>query len=164
MKYFSMFSGVGGFELGIQRALCSGPAGLNTKEFNTPQDSSNTEKSDTRQQPLCIGYSEIDKHAIRCYHERFPDHFNYGNARDIIAEQLPDFDMLVGGFPCQAFSVAGKRGGFSDTRGTLFFEIARIAKVKKPRLMVLENVKGLLNHDKGKTFATILTAIGELGV
>lgn len=78
-------------------------------------------------------------------------------------ENLPDFDLLCGGFPCQAFSIAGKRGGFRDSRGTLFFEIARIARVKRPAFLCLENVPGLLSHDKGRTFQTILAALSELG-
>jgi DNA (cytosine-5)-methyltransferase 1 len=69
----------------------------------------------------------------------------------------------VGGFPCQAFSIAGKRRGFEDTRGTMFFELARILRAKQPRLFVFENVKGLLNHDHGKTFRTIITSLDELG-
>lgn len=80
----------------------------------------------------------------------------FDDARKIVPEQLPDFDLLVGGFPCQSFSIAGARKGFDDTRGTLFFEIARIVAVKKPKYLFLENVPGLLNHDSGKTFETIL--------
>ena len=75
----------------------------------------------------------------------------FDDARKIVSEQLPDFDLLVGGFPCQSFSIAGARKGFDDTRGTLFFEIARIASVKKPKYIFLENVPGMLNHDKGRT-------------
>lgn len=76
---------------------------------------------------------------------------------------MPDFDLLCGGFPCQAFSVAGKRRGFDDTRGTLFFEIARVAGAKRPQYLLLENVPGLLSHDKGRTFAAILAALNDLG-
>ena len=83
--------------------------------------------------------------------------------REVRAEEIPDHDLLTAGFPCQSFSIAGKRGGFEDTRGTLFFEIARIAKQKQPRFLLLENVKGLLSHDKGKTFGTILNTLDELG-
>lgn len=137
MKYFSMFSGIGGFELGIERA--------------------------TNGQWECIGFSEIDKHAIATYSNHFPNHKNYGDAKTINPIELPDFDLLCGGFPCQSFSIAGKRLGFEDTRGTLFFEIARIIEAKRPRLLLLENVKGLLNHDNGRTFATILASLDELG-
>ena len=83
----------------------------------------------------------------------------FDDARKIVLEQLPDFDLLVGGFPCQSFSVAGARKGFDDIRGTLFFKIARIAAVKKTKYLFLENVPGLLNHDSGKTFETILNTL-----
>lgn len=136
MRYFSMFSGIGGFEKGIDQAGATG---------------------------ICIGYSEIDKYAIKVYERNFSGHRNYGNATAINAADLPDFDLLVGGFPCQAFSVAGKRLGFNETRGTLFFDIARILKDKRPRHFVLENVKGLLSHDSGKTFTTIIRVLTDLG-
>lgn len=113
--------------------------------------------------PVCIGYSEIDKYAIETYQQHFGGHQNYGDATKINAAELPDFDLLVGGFPCQAFSVAGKRKGFDDTRGTLFFDIARILSEKRPRHLVLENVKGLLSHDSGKTFQTIVGVLTDLG-
>lgn len=87
----------------------------------------------------------------------------FDDARKIVSEQLPDFDLLVGGFPCQSFSIARARKGFDDTRGTLFFEIARIASVKKPKYIFLENVPGMLNHDKGRTFETILRTLDGLG-
>jgi len=130
-----MFTGIGGFEYGIQQAL------------------PNAE---------CVGYSEIDKYAIQTYERHFK-HKNYGDATKINPEELPDFDMLCGGFPCQAFSIAGKRRGFQDTRGTLFFDIARIVKVKRPKIVLLENVKGLLNHNKGETFRVIIQTLSELG-
>lgn len=111
----------------------------------------------------CIGYSEIDNRAIEIYNKHFPNHKNYGDATKIKPEELPDFDLLVGGFPCQTFSIAGKRKGFDDARGTLFFDIARILSEKRPRYLVLENVKGLLTHNKGKTFQRILEVLAELG-
>jgi len=136
MKYLSLFSGIGGFELGIQQAdMC---------------------------QPECIGYSEIDKYAIQVYNKHF-NHKNYGDITKINESTLPDFDLLVAGFPCQSFSIAGKRGGFNDTRGTLFFDVARILKEKQPRLCLLENVKGLLSHEQGATFRTIISTLDELG-
>ena len=133
MKYFSLFSGIGGFELGIG------------------------DKAE------CIGFSEIDKYAIQIYQKHFPNHKNYGDITKINADELPDFDFLCGGFPCQAFSIAGLRRGFEDTRGTLFFEIARILQAKRPSLLLLENVKGLLSHDKGATFERIIQTLDELG-
>ncbi len=111
----------------------------------------------------CIGYSEIDKYACSVYEKHFEGVKNYGDATRINPDELPDFDLLVGGFPCQAFSVAGKRRGFDETRGTLFFDVARIIANKRPRYLVLENVKGLLTHDSGKTFQTILRVLTDLG-
>ena len=131
-----MFSGIGGFELGLQNS---------DYEFE------------------CVGYSEVDKYAISIYERHFPNHRNFGDATKIKTEDLPDFDFLVGGFPCQAFSIAGQRRGFDDTRGTLFFEIARVLRDKRPRYFLLENVRGLLSHDKGKTFKTILEVLSNLG-
>ena len=113
--------------------------------------------------PTCVGFSEIDKYATSIYKHHYPEHKNYGDATTIDAAELPDFNLLVGGFPCQAFSIAGKRAGFSDTRGTLFFEVARILKAKKPRLFLLENVRGLLSHDKGRTFQTIIGVLSDIG-
>jgi len=207
MKYFSMFSGIGGFELGIQRAFESRQQepirqGSIGQHIQRQRDISNGDV--WRGQPqsqeghrilngVCIGYSEIDKYAIKVYERQFngdnrpnlrngsekiqnnssdtqerkdrttSGHYNYGDATKIVAAELPDFDLLVGGFPCQAFSIAGKRAGFNDTRGTLFFDIARILKEKQPRHLVLENVKGLLSHDSGRTFTTIIGVLTDLG-
>ncbi len=146
MKYLSLFSGIGGFELGIQQALK-----IVQVSFKK------------RRQFDCVGYAEIDKHAACIYERHFGNHKNYGDVTKIKTSELPDFDLLVGGFPCQAFSIAGKRKGFEDSRGEVFFEIARILRAKKPRLVFLENVKGLLSHNNGKTFKTIITSLVELG-
>jgi DNA (cytosine-5)-methyltransferase 1 len=166
MNYFSMFSGIGGFELGIQRAsdkqLATIKQDWQGRNGNTNEDESDVLPT-SRTSPLCIGYSEIDKYAIKVYERQFNGHTNYGDATKINPSELPDFDLLVGGFPCQAFSIAGKRKGFDDTRGTLFFDIARILAEKRPRHLVLENVKGLLSHDSGKTFQTILGVLSDLG-
>ena len=179
MKYFSMFSGIGGFKYGILRAYrkkngggqedTEGDKGQRFQSSQSQGGSSsegwNGEQLDSSSigGATCVGYSEIDKYAVSIYEKHFKGHKNYGNCREINWEEVEDFDMLVGGFPCQAFSIAGKRGGFDDTRGTLFFEIARCIEQKQPRLLVLENVKGLLSHDKGNTFYTILTTLDELG-
>ena len=96
MKYLSLFSGIGGFEVGI----------LNSQYGDKLE---------------CIGYAEIDKYADSIYRKRFPEHKALGDVTKLKTSDLPDFDLLVGGFPCQAFSIAGKRRGFDDTRGTLFF-------------------------------------------
>jgi len=162
IKYFSMFSGVGGFEIGIQRACFKNEEqegegvgvekGLCGEQFNECSNGFS-----------CVGFSEVDKYAVSVYRKHFPNHKNYGDATKINPDKLPDFQMLCGGFLCQSFSIAGKRLGFEDTRGTLFFDIARIIKRKKPQIVFLENVKGLLSHDNGKTFATILATFDELG-
>lgn len=107
----------------------------------------------------CIGFSEIDKFAIQTYQKHFPHHHNFGDISKIKTKDLPDFDLFVGGFPCQSFSIAGGRLGFEDTRGTLFFDCARIIKAKQPKYFILENVRGLLSHDQGKTFRTIVDVL-----
>ncbi len=137
IKFFDMFAGIGGFRSGLE--VIGG--------FE------------------CVGYCEIDKYAKQAYEAMYDTggELYFDDARKIVPEQLPDFDLLVGGFPCQSFSIAGARKGFDDTRGTLFFEIARIAAVKKPKYIYMENVPGLLNHDSGKTFETILHTLDELG-
>jgi DNA (cytosine-5)-methyltransferase 1 len=110
-----------------------------------------------------VGACEIDKYARQIYAKQFPGVPIHNDATALQGDTLPQFDVLCGGFPCQAFSIAGKRKGFSDTRGSLFFEIARIAKEKQPSLLFLENVKGLFNHDNGETFRTILSSLDEVG-
>lgn len=140
LRVFSTFTGIGGFEVGIKNAGAT--LGVDTE---------------------LVGYSEIDKHATNVFNYHFKGVKNYGDITKIKEADLPDFDCLVGGFPCQAFSVAGKRLGFDDTRGTLFFDLARILRAKRPRLFVFENVKGLLNHDHGRTFRVIIATITELG-
>jgi DNA (cytosine-5)-methyltransferase 1 len=162
MKYLSLFSGIGGFELGIQQAYESNNK-PQVEGLPTEDNLSNINSDNVQRTPTCIGYSEIDKYACQIYNKQFANHKNYGDITTIEPKELPDFDLLVGGFPCQAFSVAGKRKGFDDTRGTLFFDIARICAEKRPRLVVLENVKGLLSHDSGKTFQTILGVLSDLG-
>lgn len=110
-----------------------------------------------------VGACEIDKYAQQVYRKQFPGVPIHNDASKLQAESLPQFDVLCGGFPCQAFSIAGQRKGFKDTRGSLFFEIARIAKEKRPSILFLENVKGLFSHDKGETFRTILNSLDEVG-
>lgn len=137
IKYLDMFSGIGGFRSGLERI-----GGFE-----------------------CVGYCEIDEYARRAYETLYDTkgEMCFEDARTINPDMLPDVDVICGGFPCQSFSIAGKRRGFDDIRGTLFFEIARIAAVKKPALLFLENVPGLLSHDEGRTFATILSTLDEIG-
>ena len=187
MRYFSTFSGIGGFELGINQAYEHYLSLRNRKTMEqhdtqtesmfcleAPQSGPQHQRGISNpasqskpvldiRRPHCVGYSEINPSAIAIYHKQFPSHKNYGDITTINLGELPNFDFLVGGFPCQSFSVAGKRKGFNDTRGTLFFEIARIVRQKQPSFLLLENVKGLLSHDKGRTFTIILTTLSELG-
>lgn len=165
MTYFSLFTGIGGFELGIQNASIHLSETARKEQGKHPRLGPNDGNSlvGGQQLPHCVGYSEIDKYAIQIYQSHFPDHKNYGDITKIDECSIPDFDLLVGGFPCQSFSITGKRLGFQDTRGTLFFHIARILGSKKPRLFLLENVKGLLSHDEGRTFRTIIATLDELG-
>lgn len=132
--YASLFAGIGGFETALNR--------LGGR---------------------CVFASEIDKHARKAYEVLYGGDVLHGDITKIDAKNVPDHDLLTAGFPCQAFSVAGKRKGFDDTRGTLFFEIARIAKEKRPKALLLENVKGLVNHDKGRTLNTIVQTLCDTG-
>lgn len=142
-KFIDLFAGIGGFNIAF----------------------SNTGAK-------CVFVSEIEKNARKTYEHNFkkkePWIFNSGNfAGDITkvnAKEIPDFDILTGGFPCQPFSQAGHKKGFEDTRGTLFYDIARIIKEKKPKAFFIENVRNFLKHDNGKTFETIRKVIEkELG-
>lgn len=137
IRFFDMFAGIGGFRSGLEAV-----GGFE-----------------------CVGYCEIDKYAKQAYEAIYntESEVYFHDARTIEPKELPDIDLICGGFPCQSFSIAGKRGGFDDARGTLFFEIARIAAVKRPSYLLLENVPGLLSHDKGRTFATILGTLSKLG-
>ena len=164
LKYFDAFSGYGGFSLGIQQAY---EDLLKTERKQQGRDEKNSTDAESQflgtQQPSCVGFSEINKYAIQVYEKHFPSHKNFGDITEINPATLPDFDLFCGGFPCQSFSITGKRRGFDDTRGTLFFDIMRIVRVKRPRFILLENVKGLLSHDGGITFDTIIRTIDELG-
>ena len=138
IRFFDMFAGIGGFRSGLERI-----GGFK-----------------------CIGHCEIDAKANQAYSAMYSTEGEvyYADAREIEAEKVPDFDLLCAGFPCQSFSVAGKRLGFADdSRGTLFFEIARIVKAKRPPFLLLENVPGLLSHDSGRTYKTIISVLVELG-
>jgi len=110
----------------------------------------------------CVFTSEWDKFAQQTYKLNF-DHDVYGDITQVNEIEIPAHDVILAGFPCQPFSNAGLREGFSDTRGTLFFEIERIARYHAPKILLLENVKGLISHDKGRTLEIILERLGALG-
>lgn len=165
MKHFDLFSGYGGFTLALQRVydtLHSRSTGKEEQEANTNGNLSNIESEYSREFTT-IGFSEIDKYASAVLKYHWPNTKNYGDITSIDARSLPNFDLLTGGFPCQSFSIAGKRGGFEDMRGTLIFDMLRIAKEKTPKYVLGENVKGLANHDGGRTLKTILASFQELG-
>jgi DNA (cytosine-5)-methyltransferase 1 len=136
IKLFEMFAGYGGASFSLKKA------GINFE---------------------CVGYSEIDKFAIKCYKQNHGDKKNYGNCTMIDPGSLPDFDLLTGGFPCQAFSVAGKGLGEKDPRGKLFKNIINVAETKKPKYMLLENVRGLASKRHEETLKKILEELKRIG-
>jgi len=137
MKYIDLFGGIGGFSYGIKQA--------------------------TKGKWECVYYNDFDKYAVQTYNKNYGENYEATDITTVKTTDIPDHDCICGGFPCQTFSIAGKRKGFEDIRGTMFFEIMRIAKAKRTKYLFLENVKGLLNHNKGKTFTTILQTLEELG-
>ena len=136
MKFIELFAGIGGFRLGLEKAGHE-----------------------------CVWANEILEKPRRIYEHNFGHQPDARDIRTVRPDDIPDAELLCGGFPCATFSVAGKRSGFSteDTRGTLFFEICRILRDKRIPYVFLENVKGLLNHDGGRTFAVIISSLDELG-
>lgn len=132
-KFIDLFCGLGGFRIALEKQNCN-----------------------------CVFSSDIDKAVAQVYENNFGE-YPSGDITKIDSKDIPDFDILCGGFPCQSFSIAGKRLGFEDSRGTMFFEVARILKEKKPKAFILENVKGITNHDGGKTLKTILDILDDLG-
>lgn len=137
IRFIDLFAGTGGIRLGFEQAL-------NKLNINFE----------------CVLSAEIDKEACKTYEENFGEN-PYCDITQL--SDVKDFDVLLAGFPCQAFSSAGKRLGFEDTRGTLFFDVARLIESNQPSLCILENVRGLVNHNKGKTFATIKNVLNDLG-
>lgn len=141
IRYVDLFCGIGGFRYASKKAF-------DLLDLNGE----------------CVFSSDIDKFACESYKANFNEEPT-GDITKVNANDIPDFDLLFGGFPCQAFSICGLQKGFSDnTKGTLFFDIARILKEKKPQAFVLENVKNLASHDNGNTLRTILSVLrDELG-
>lgn len=147
IKFIDLFAGMGGFRLGFEQAVI-----------------------EQQKKPVCVFSSEIKPYAIQVYKDNYSNEDVAGDITKIDSSEIPDFDVLLAGFPCQAFSSAGKRQGFLDTRGTMFFEVERILKAKKPKAFILENVEGLVKHDllnkndeMGQTLIIILEALRELG-
>lgn len=137
-KSIDLFSGIGGIRLGFEQAFGD--------DIET------------------VFISEIDAKAKETYRANFGANLIIdGDITKIASEEVLDFDICLAGFPCQAFSVAGKRLGFEDTRGTLFYEVVSLCKVHKPKVIFCENVKGLLRHDNGKNYQTIVNAFEEIG-
>src|SRR5690625_1606167 len=132
--YASLFSGIGGFEQALN-------------QFGGK----------------CVFASEIDKFASKAYETLYGGVMLHGDITKIDEKEIPNHDILTAGTPCQSFSVAGKRKGFDDTRGTLFFDVARVAKEKQPKVVWIENVKGLVNHDKGRTLDVMIETLNEIG-
>lgn len=146
IKFIDLFAGIGGIRKGFELAC---------KKNGIASE--------------CVFTSEIKPYAVSVLIQNHPEEKVFGDITKIEASEIPDFDILLGGFPCQAFSAAGKRRGFMDTRGTLFFEVERILKEKQPKGFVLENVEGLVNHDRenksdkiGRTLSTILSHLENL--
>ena len=137
IKFIDLFAGIGGIRLGVEQAL-----------------------DDNNIKHKCVLSSEIDDKACETYELNFGE-YPHGDIKKI--SEIKSFDFLLAGFPCQPFSYAGKRRGFGDTRGTLFFEIERILDLYRPKAFLLENVRGLYTHDGGKTFKTIINKLHELG-
>lgn len=140
IRFIDLFAGIGGIRKGLE--LASEECGIET---------------------LCVFASEIKPHAISVLEQNYPGEKVEGDITKIDVRDIPDFNILCAGFPCQAFSAAGNRKGFADTRGTLFFEIERILKAKKPQGFILENVEGLTNHRGGETLRTILSHLEDIG-
>jgi DNA-cytosine methyltransferase len=111
----------------------------------------------------CVGFSEIDRFASDVLRYHYPTIKNYGDIARIRWEEVEDFDLLVGGVPCQSWSIAGKREGFNDVRGTMWWEFCRALKEKRPRYFIAENVRGLLSHDKGNSFIKIAKELCACG-
>lgn len=133
ITFIDLFSGIGGIRIGFENNNCQ-----------------------------CVFSSDIDEKACETYQLNFGE-YPLCDITKVKLKDIPQFDILCAGFPCQPFSIAGKRLGFEDTRGTMFFEVARILKNKKPKAFLLENVKGITNHDNGKTLKTIENVLAKLG-
>lgn len=140
IRFIDLFAGIGGIRTGLTQALI-----------------------ESGYIPKCVATSEIKPYAIKVLKDNYIQDNFIGDITQVDVNVIPDFDILCAGFPCQAFSSAGKRHGFSDTRGTLFFEVERILRAKRPVGFILENVEGLVNHDGGRTLKTIIDRLTDIG-
>lgn len=140
LRFVDLFAGIGGIRYGLE--LAAKACGFN---------------------PVCVFTSEIKKYAVDVLRDNHPGEIIAGDITKVDTNDIPEFDILCAGFPCQAFSSAGKRQGFADTRGTMFFEIERVLKDKRPKGFILENVEGLVTHDGGNTLQIILNKLDALG-
>lgn len=139
IKFIDLFCGIGGFRVA---------ADIVFNKYNIPYE--------------CVFSCDIDENAKKAYYANFNE-YPHGDIQKVNATDIPDHDVLFAGFPCQPFSIIGNKKGFEDTRGTLFFEIARILKEKRPKAFILENVKQLVTHHNGRTFSKILETLTEIG-
>jgi DNA (cytosine-5)-methyltransferase 1 len=139
IKFIDLFCGIGGFRVAAENLF---------NKYDIPHE--------------CVFSSDIDENAKKTYQANFND-YPHDDIQKIKSKDIPDHDILFAGFPCQPFSIIGNKKGFEDTRGTLFFEIARILKEKKPKAFILENVKQLVTHHDGYTFKKILETLTEVG-
>ena len=140
IRFVDLFSGIGGIRLGLEQSCLE-------QGYN----------------PICVFTSEIKPSAISVFHQNHPNEKIHGDITRIDPTTIPDFDILCGGFPCQPFSYGGLRKGFADTRGTLFFNVEEILRVKNPSGFILENVEGPVSHDKGRTLEVIISHLKDLG-
>jgi DNA (cytosine-5)-methyltransferase 1 len=171
MKYFSLFTGVGGFEIGIQNAKknnkikkkCSRNELVSMGQKSRQSLPASSDGDGRGLCSECVGFSEIDKYANQVLKYRFPKVKNYGDITKINWSEVPDFDLLVGGSPCQDFSIAGKRKGIKGERSGLIWEYIRCLEEKKPRYFIWENVKGVMSSRRGFDFGSILAAFSEAG-
>ncbi len=177
MTFIDMFCGIGGFRYGLEKANQSSreylPEQARGGEHLRPRRDKPNDKSEwskTKQKECssqdftCVWANDNDRYACQISRIHYPnDNLCEGDIRTVDVATIPEHDLLCAGFPCQSFSIAGKRRGFEDTRGTLFFEICKVIRAKRPGYLLLENVKGLLSHDDGTTFQTIIRTLDELG-